>query len=77
VVVNRYQSGEVISVGDASEILKAEVFFKLPNDYKVLTDDSRHVRDVPEGLPADHLLVERDGVITPLRAARIKGPASS
>lgn len=44
----------------------------LPNDYKVLTDDSRHVRDVPEGLPHDHLLVERDGVITPLRATRVK-----
>lgn len=34
VVVNRYNSGEVISPADASEVLKSEIFFKLPNDYK-------------------------------------------
>ena len=38
VVVNRFQSGELISVSDATEVLKAEVFFKLPNDYKVMAE---------------------------------------
>ena len=35
VVVNRFQSGEVLSVADAEDVLKAEVFFKLPNDWRV------------------------------------------
>lgn len=37
VVVNRFQSGEVLSPADASDVLKAEIFFKLPNDYRVST----------------------------------------
>jgi pilus assembly protein CpaE len=35
VVVNRFQSGEVLSLNDALEVLKCEVFWKLPNDYRV------------------------------------------
>lgn len=38
VVVNRLQSGEVISVGDAVQALKADIYFKLPNDYKVMAE---------------------------------------
>jgi pilus assembly protein CpaE len=38
VVVNRLQSGEVISVADAVNALKSEVYFKLPNDYKVMAE---------------------------------------
>ena len=38
VVVNRFQSGEVITPADASDVLKSEIFFKLPNDYKVASD---------------------------------------
>jgi pilus assembly protein CpaE len=34
VVVTRYQSGEVLSLTDATEVLKCEVFWKLPNDYR-------------------------------------------
>ena len=34
VVVNRFQSGEVLSLADAGEVLKHEVFWKIPNDYK-------------------------------------------
>jgi pilus assembly protein CpaE len=34
VVVNRYQSGEVLSLSDATDVLKCEVFWKLPNDYR-------------------------------------------
>ncbi|MBC7788658.1 MAG: hypothetical protein H7Z74_01820 [Anaerolineae bacterium] len=34
VVVNRYQSGEVLSLADAGEVLKHEIFWKIPNDYK-------------------------------------------
>ena len=34
VVVNRYQSGEALSLTDASEVLKCEIFWKLPNDYR-------------------------------------------
>jgi pilus assembly protein CpaE len=38
VVVNRYQSGDVISAAEASELLKADLFFKLPNDYKASSE---------------------------------------
>ena len=34
VVVNRYQSGEVLSLADAADVLKTDVFWKLPNDYR-------------------------------------------
>jgi len=35
VVVNRFQSGEVLSPADAEEVLKAPIYFKLPNEYRV------------------------------------------
>jgi pilus assembly protein CpaE len=34
VVVNRFQSGEVLSLTDAMNVLKCEVFWNLPNDYR-------------------------------------------
>lgn len=33
VVVNRYQSEDVVSPGEAAEVLKTDIFFRLPNDY--------------------------------------------
>src|SRR5688572_23184237 len=33
VVVNRYQSEDVVSPAEAAEVLKTEIFFRLPNDY--------------------------------------------
>jgi pilus assembly protein CpaE len=35
VVVNRYNSGDVVSASEAAKVLKEHIFFKLPNDYKV------------------------------------------
>jgi pilus assembly protein CpaE len=34
VLINRFQSGEVLSLADATDVLKCEVFWKLPNDYR-------------------------------------------
>jgi pilus assembly protein CpaE len=34
VVVNRYSSGDVVSLADAALLLKREVSFKIPNDYQ-------------------------------------------
>jgi pilus assembly protein CpaE len=34
VVVNRFQSGEVLSLRDAADVLKCEIFWKIPNDYR-------------------------------------------
>jgi pilus assembly protein CpaE len=34
VVVNRYQSGDVLPVKDAEDLLQAPIYWKLPNDYK-------------------------------------------
>jgi pilus assembly protein CpaE len=38
VLVNRYPSGELLSIADAEEVLKSDVFFRLPNDYKLMTE---------------------------------------
>ncbi len=35
VVVNRYQSGDVLPVKDAEDLLQTSVFWKLPNDYRL------------------------------------------
>jgi pilus assembly protein CpaE len=40
VVVNRYQSGDVVSASEAQDILKTEIFFKLPNDYKAASESA-------------------------------------
>ena len=34
VVVNRYQSGDVVTPAEAADVLKADIFFRLPNDYR-------------------------------------------
>jgi pilus assembly protein CpaE len=38
VVVNRYQSGDVLSVSEATSVLKTEVYFRIPNDYKTMSE---------------------------------------
>jgi pilus assembly protein CpaE len=35
VVVNRYQSSDVVSASEAVDVLKADLFFKIPNDYRL------------------------------------------
>lgn len=40
VVVNRYQSGDVVTPAEASDVLKADIFFRLPNDYRVCSQAS-------------------------------------
>lgn len=35
VVVNRYQSGDVLPVKDAEDLLQTSIYWKLPNDYKL------------------------------------------
>jgi pilus assembly protein CpaE len=34
VVINRYSSGDVVSLSDAAQLLKREIAFKIPNDYQ-------------------------------------------
>lgn len=38
VVVNRYGSGDVMSTSEAADVLKTELFYKLPNDYRTASD---------------------------------------
>lgn len=55
VVVNRHQSGEVISPAEASEVLKSEIFFKLPNDYKAASEASTRGMPVATVAPQSRL----------------------
>ena len=50
VVVNRYQSEDVVSPGEAAEVLKAEIYFRLPNDYPTCSRSS--TEGVPVGVNA-------------------------
>jgi pilus assembly protein CpaE len=50
VVVNRYQSEDVVSPGEAAEVLKTEIFFRLPNDYPTCSRASTD--GVPIGVTA-------------------------
>jgi pilus assembly protein CpaE len=34
VVVNRYQSGDVVTTAEAADVLKTDIYFRLPNDYR-------------------------------------------
>src|SRR5919199_533680 len=45
VVVNRHQSGDVVSTTDASQVLGCEIFFRIPNDYR--TSAAALTRGVP------------------------------
>jgi pilus assembly protein CpaE len=36
VVVNRHQPGDMVSIADATAVLRHEVFFRIPNDYRTL-----------------------------------------
>ena len=55
IVVNRFQSGEVLSPADAEDVLKAEIFFKLPNDYRVASGALTNGLPVAEFEPGSKL----------------------
>jgi pilus assembly protein CpaE len=38
VVVNRHQSSDVVTAGDAARLLSSDIFFNIPNDYRASTD---------------------------------------
>ena len=45
----------------------------IPNDCRIVSDEARQIRDVSDELPRDGLLVERAGVVEPLRPAAVTG----
>ena len=55
VVVNRFQSGEVLSPADASDLLKSEIFWRLPNDYRTAAAALAKGITVSEGDPLSRL----------------------
>ena len=77
VVINRYQSGDVLPVKDAEDLLQTQIYWKLPNDYRLSA--ASLTRGVPVILeePASKLaksytdLVRKlSGVAAPSGAAR-------
>jgi pilus assembly protein CpaE len=55
VVVNRYQSSDVVSTGDAARLLNADIFFNIPNDYKASTDAATDGVAIPSRQPHSKL----------------------
>ncbi len=71
VVVNRYQSGEVLSLADAGEVLKHEVFWKIPNDYRAAASA------MAKGVPiAEHETGSKLAVSYEQLAAKLGGGSS-
>lgn len=42
----------------------------VPNGYRIISDPSRQLTEIPDGLPTGHLLLERNGRLEPLRPTR-------
>jgi len=57
VVVNRYQSWDVVSPAEAAEVLKAEIFFCLPNDYPTCSRAATDGVPVGQSAPQSRLAV--------------------
>jgi pilus assembly protein CpaE len=55
VVVNRYQSEDVVSPAEAAEVLKTDIFFRLPNDYPACSRAATDGVPVSEHAPQSKL----------------------
>lgn len=55
VVVNRLQSGDVVSPTEASQVLKADIFFKLPNEYRTVSEAATKGQSVVQSHPDSRL----------------------
>jgi len=68
VVVNRFQSSDAVSTGDAASVLGRDIFFKIPNDYR--TSSAALMKGVPvrELDASSHLAYAYDGL-----ASRVNG----
>ena len=72
VVVNRYQSGDVVSLDDAQQVLKRDISFKIPNDYQTAAAAATRGVTVAEQDPASQLAWSFTAL-----AGRIDGSASA
>lgn len=57
VVVNRYQSEDVVSPAEAAEVLKSDIYFRLPNDYPTCSRASTDGVPVAKMAPQSKLAV--------------------
>src|SRR5204863_9782178 len=48
VLVNRFHSGDVVTLKDAKDVLGREVFWKIPNDYRAFADALTRGRPVTD-----------------------------
>jgi pilus assembly protein CpaE len=55
IVVNRFHSGDIVSVNDAKDVLGRDVFWKIPNDYRAFTDALTRGRPVIDSAPSSPL----------------------
>ena len=84
VVVNRFQSGEMLSVRDATDLLKIDLFWKLPNDYKLTAAAVNKGVPVVEENPGakltksyEQLATKLGGAVTPTGTDRTNGHRST
>jgi len=57
IVVNRYQSNDVLTASDATNLLKADIFMKLPNDYKSASESATSGVPIIKSHPDSRLAV--------------------
>jgi pilus assembly protein CpaF len=76
VVINRLQSGEVISVSDAVDALKTDVFFKLPNDYRTMAESMSRGVSAAEVDPQSKIAAAFKSLAIKLSGVDGKAPAT-
>jgi pilus assembly protein CpaE len=77
VVVNRYQSEDVVSPGEAAEVLKAEIYFRLPNDYPTSSRASTEGVPVTVSAPQSKIATAYKQLATRLSGGTEQGGRSS
>lgn len=82
IVVNRYQSADVVSTADAAQVLEREVFYKIPNDYRTLSAALTRGKAVSDYASSSALAVSYAGLAAKLGgvaqvSARSNGTADS
>ncbi|HEX5437014.1 MAG TPA: P-loop NTPase [Gemmatimonadaceae bacterium] len=77
VVVNRHQSGDVVSVSDAAELLSRKVFYTIPNDYRASTAALMKGVAVVDHDAASHLAKSYTGLAAQLNGGPAAGQSAN
>jgi pilus assembly protein CpaE len=76
VVVNRYQSNDVLTASDATNVLKADIYFKLPNDYKSASESATAGAPILQSHPDARLAIAYQQLAQKLAGGQVEEPGA-